>query len=82
MVIGGMAGAFLLDKLPGAWPKIGIAVAGLVLGWICYSIASNILTYLHTTPNERLWVHFGKYRRTLTWEAGRPAATSPLARDG
>jgi hypothetical protein len=33
--------------------KIGIAVAGLVLGWICYSIASNILTYLHTAPNER-----------------------------
>src|SRR5262249_27219490 len=33
MVIGGMAGAFFLDKPPGAWTKIGIAVAGLVLGW-------------------------------------------------
>jgi hypothetical protein len=53
MVIGGMAGAFFLDKPPGAWTKIGIAVAGLVLGWICYSIASNMLTYLHTAPGER-----------------------------
>ena len=44
MVIGGMAGAFFLDKPPGAWTKIGIAMAGLVLGWLCYSIASNILT--------------------------------------
>ena len=26
---------------------------GLVLGWFCYSIASNILTYLHTLPEER-----------------------------
>jgi hypothetical protein len=42
-----------LEKPPGAWPKIGIAFAGLVLGWICYSIASNILTYLHTAPDER-----------------------------
>jgi hypothetical protein len=24
-----------------------------VLGWLCYSIASNILTYMHTTPEER-----------------------------
>ena len=53
MVIGGMAGAFFLDKPPGAWTKIGIAMAGLVLGWLCYSIASNMLTYLHTAPLER-----------------------------
>jgi hypothetical protein len=53
MVIGGMAGAFFLDKPPGAWIKIGVAIAGLVLGWLCYSIASNILTYLHTLPEER-----------------------------
>ena len=53
MVFGGIAGAFFLERPPGAWPKIGIAVAGLVLGWICYSIASNILTYLHTTPEQR-----------------------------
>ena len=33
--------------------KIGIAIGGLVLGWFCYSIASNILTYLHTLPEER-----------------------------
>jgi hypothetical protein len=33
--------------------KIGIAMGGLVLGWLCYSIASNILTYLHTLPEER-----------------------------
>ncbi len=45
MVIGGMAGAFFLDKPQGTWTKIGIAIAGLVLGWLCYSIASNILTY-------------------------------------
>ena len=43
MVIGGMAAAFL----------IGIAIVGLVLGWLCYSIASNILTYMHTTPEAR-----------------------------
>ena len=53
MVIGGMAGAFFLDKPPDAWAKIGIAIGGLVLGWLCYSIASNILTYLHTPPEER-----------------------------
>jgi F0F1-type ATP synthase assembly protein I len=48
MVIGGMAAAFFLDKPPGIWTKIGIAIAGFVLGWLCYSIASNLLTYLHT----------------------------------
>ena len=53
MVLGGMAGAFFLDRPLGAWTKAGIAVAGLVLGWICYSIASNILTYLHTASDER-----------------------------
>ena len=53
MVIGGMAGAFFLDKPPGAWAKIGIAIAGLVLGWLCYSLASNMLTYLHTAPEDR-----------------------------
>jgi hypothetical protein len=46
MVIGG-------DKPQGAWTKIGIAIAGLLLGWLCYSIASNILTYMHTAPDER-----------------------------
>jgi phosphatidylglycerophosphate synthase len=50
MVIGGMAAAFFLDKPQGTWTKIGIAIAGLVLGWLCYSIASNILTYMHTVP--------------------------------
>ena len=53
MVIGGMAGAFFLDKPPGAWTKIGIAMAGLALGWLCYSIASAMLTYMHTAPEER-----------------------------
>jgi F0F1-type ATP synthase assembly protein I len=53
MVIGGMAGAFFLDKPAGTWTKIGIAIAGLVLGWLCYSIASNLLTYLHTAPEVR-----------------------------
>jgi len=53
MVIGGMAGAFFLDKPPGTSVKIGIAMAGLALGWLCYSIASNMLTYLHTAPEER-----------------------------
>src|SRR5262249_6709278 len=42
-----------LDKPPGAWTKIGIAMAGFVLGWLCYSIDSNMLTYLHTAPEER-----------------------------
>jgi hypothetical protein len=50
MVIGGMAAAFFLDKPQGTWTKIGIAIAGLLLGWLCYSIASNMLTYLHTAP--------------------------------
>jgi hypothetical protein len=53
MVIGSMAAAFFLDKPQGAWSKIGIAIAGLLLGWLCYSIASNILTYMHTAPDER-----------------------------
>ena len=53
MVIGGMAAAFFLDKPSGVWTKIGIAIAGLVLGWLCYSIASNLLTYLHTAPEVR-----------------------------
>ena len=53
MVIGGMAGAFFLDKPSDAWAKIGIAIAGLVLGWLCYSLASNMLTYLHTAPEDR-----------------------------
>jgi len=52
-VIGGMAAAFFLDKPQGTWTKIGIAIAGLALGWLCYSIASNILTYMHTAPEER-----------------------------
>ena len=37
MVIGGMAAAFFLDKPQGTWTKIGIAIAGLLLGWLCYS---------------------------------------------
>src|SRR5215831_5719282 len=53
MVIGGMAAAFLLDKPQDTWTKIGIAIVGLVLGWLCYSIASNILTYMHTAPEGR-----------------------------
>jgi hypothetical protein len=53
MVIGGMAAAFFLEKPAGAWTKIGIAIAGFVLGWVCYSIASNMLTYMHTAPEER-----------------------------
>jgi hypothetical protein len=53
MVIGGMAAAFFLDKPPGTWIKIGIAIAGFMLGWLCYSIASNLLTYLHTAPEVR-----------------------------
>jgi hypothetical protein len=53
MVIGGMAAAFFLDKPQGIWTKIGIAIAGLAAGWLCYSIASNILTYMHTAPEDR-----------------------------
>ena len=53
MVIGGMAAAFFLDRPASTWTKIGIAIAGLVLGWLCYSIASTILTYMHTAPEER-----------------------------
>jgi hypothetical protein len=53
MVIGGVAAAFFLDKPQGTWMKIGIAIAGLVLGWFCYSIASNMLTYMHTAAEER-----------------------------
>jgi hypothetical protein len=41
MVIAGMAAAFFLDKPPSAWTKIDIAIAGLVLGWLCYAIAST-----------------------------------------
>ena len=52
MVIGGMAGAFFLDKPTDAWAKIGIAIAGLLLGGFCYSLASNMLTYLHTAHED------------------------------
>jgi len=41
MVIGGMAAAFFLDKPQGTWTKIGIAIVGLVLGWLCYSIVDK-----------------------------------------
>jgi hypothetical protein len=54
MVIGGMAGAFFLDKPPGTWTKIGIAIAGFVLGWLCYSIASNLLTFAHRARSAPL----------------------------
>jgi F0F1-type ATP synthase assembly protein I len=52
MVIGGLAAAFFLDKPSGTWTKIAIAIVGFVLGWLCYSIASNMLTYLHTAPED------------------------------
>jgi hypothetical protein len=48
MVIGGLAAAYFLEKPAGAWAKVGIALAGLVLGWVCYSIASNVLTYMRS----------------------------------
>jgi hypothetical protein len=48
MVIGGIAAAFFLEKPHGTWTKLGIAVGGLLLGWLCYSIASNMLAYMHT----------------------------------
>jgi hypothetical protein len=44
MAIGGVAAAFFLGKPQGIWTKVGIAIAGLVLGWLCYSIASNMAT--------------------------------------
>src|SRR5258705_943829 len=53
LVIGGMAGAFFLDKPPGAWTQIGISIAGLVLGWRLYLIARNNLNHLYTAPGER-----------------------------
>jgi hypothetical protein len=37
---------------PTTWTKIAIAIAGLLLGWLCYSIASNMLTYLHTASED------------------------------
>jgi hypothetical protein len=45
MAIGGMAAAFFLDKPPGAWTKIGIAIGGFVLGWLCYSIPATLDLY-------------------------------------
>src|SRR5262249_22454715 len=52
MGIGGLGAAFFLDRPSRTWTKIAIAIAGLVLGWLCYSIASNMLTYLHTAPED------------------------------
>jgi hypothetical protein len=49
----GLAAAFFLEKPQGTWTRIGIGIAGLGLGWLCYSIASNILTYMNTAPEER-----------------------------
>ena len=52
MVIGGMAAAFFLDKPEGTWTKIGIAIAGLALGWVCYSIAYSCLLYTSPSPRD------------------------------
>ena len=30
-----------------------LAVAGLALGWVCYCIASNLLTYMHAAAEDR-----------------------------
>ena len=60
MVIGGMAGAFFLDKPPGTWTKIGIA------GWTCAWLAllfnrqQHVDLYAHSArraPLERQNVH-------------------------
>ena len=48
MVIGGSAAASFCKNNGSIWTKLGIAIAGLLLGWPCYSIASNMLTYMHT----------------------------------
>jgi hypothetical protein len=47
MLIGGVAGAFFLEK-PLFWGKIGIAIVGIVFGFICYSVANRMLDYLRT----------------------------------
>jgi len=53
MVIGGMAAAFFLDKPEGTWTKIGIAIAGLALGWVCYSIAYSASRATGTAQDGR-----------------------------
>src|SRR5437667_8519461 len=61
--------AFFLDKPQGTWTKIGIAIVGLVLGWLCYSIASNILTYMHTTPKRA--IRTADAYRWFSWATSR-----------
>jgi hypothetical protein len=79
MVIVGMAAAFFLDKPSGTWTKIAIAIGGFLLGWLCYSIASNMLTYLHTPPEElRLRTAIGRAREEH-FAARRLVITSTLA---
>ena len=44
-----------LDKPQGTWTKIGIAIAGLLLGWLCYSIASkHVDLFAHSTRSAAL----------------------------
>jgi CBS domain-containing protein len=45
MLIGGVAGAFYLQK-PLFWGKAGIAIVGIALAVFCYSIGNRMLGYL------------------------------------
>jgi len=45
MLIGGVAGAFYLEK-PLFWGKAGIAIVGIALAVFCYSIGNRMLGYL------------------------------------
>jgi hypothetical protein len=45
MLIGGVAGAFFFEK-PLFWGKVGIAIVGIVLAFISYSVGNRMLGYL------------------------------------
>jgi 1,4-dihydroxy-2-naphthoate octaprenyltransferase len=47
MLIGGVAGAFYLQK-PLFWSKFGIAIVGIALAVFCYSVGNRMLGYLRT----------------------------------
>jgi hypothetical protein len=52
MVIGGMGGRIFFGEAGWRLDQNQYGIAGFVLGWLCYSIASNMLTYMHTAPED------------------------------
>jgi len=54
MVIGGMAAAFFLENLAGAWNQ-NRHRHSRPGAWLCYSIASNMLTVIELARASLVW---------------------------